>query len=188
MAGRPKTRAKKAAAAKKAPAKKSAKKAAKKKAASSIAPTFVTSYQELGKVLGVTRQTLNRWTKIDGAPKARSDGRHSISEWRNFMKSHDLSGKSHDMETLKARKLLAECEKRELENSIKRRQFVSLEEVRLAWSSNVGEALAIMRKRMVDEQPPILAAMDEPLEIREANNNLLIEISTILHNGGELTP
>jgi hypothetical protein len=182
MAGRPKTRAKKAAA-KKAPAKKTA-----KKKTAEVIPSFVTSYTELGKILGVSRQAINRWTKIEGAPKPRSDGRHSVSEWRNFMKSNDLNGRSHDLETLKARKLLAECENREMANAIKRREFVSLEAVRLAWNSHVGEALAIARKRLVDEQPPIVAGMDDPLEIRQINNDLLIEISSILHSGGELTP
>lgn len=187
VAGRPKTRAKKAAAARKAPAKKTAKKASKKKASSSAIPTFVTSYIELGKILGVTRQTLNRWTKIEGAPRPRSDGRHSVSEWRNFMKSNDLSGKSHDIDSLKARDLLAKCEEREFKNAIKRGEYVSVEEVRLAWSSLTAKALQQLEKALLDELPPILAGLD-PIEIRQRNEHQLNEVRRLIHNGEGLTP
>lgn len=182
MAGRPKTRAKKAAEAKTAPSRK----AAKGKTSSAI-PTFVTSYIELGRILGVTRQTLSKWAKIAGAPTSRSDGRHSVAQWRNFMTSNDLSGKSHDLDSLKARDLLVKCEEREFNLAKKRGEFVSLEEVRLAWSSYTAKAMQHLEKALLDELPPILAGK-EPIEIRTDIDRQLMEVRRILHKGEGLTP
>lgn len=202
MAGRPKTRAKREAAAKEAAAQKTTRKKAvsnndpdgkspknpaKKTADSSAIPSFVTSYTELGKFLGVTRQTINRWAKLDGAPKARSDGRHSIADWRKFMKTNDLSGKSHDLNDLKARDLLAKIEEREFKNAVKRGEYVSVEEVRLAWTSLTAKALQQLEKALLDELPPILAGL-EPIEIRKKNEDHLNEVRRTLHRGEGLTP
>jgi hypothetical protein len=194
---RKKTASKKAPS-KKAPAKKAASKAApsrvsrgrpakKKPEKSSAIPSFVTSYTELARFLGVSRQSLNRWTKLDGAPKPRSDGRHVIADWKTFMKSNDLSGKSHDLNDLKARDLLAKIEEREFKNAVKRGEYVSVEEVRLSWSSNTAKALQMLEKALCDELPPILAGL-EPIEIRQKNEQQLNEVRRLLHSGEGLTP
>lgn len=198
MAGRPKTRAKREAAAKAAAAEKLAKKtgvlrkaptrsSAKKKAESTAIPSYTTSYTELAKFLGVSRQSLNRWTKLDGAPKPKADGRHSISDWKSFMKTNDLSGKSHDLNDLKARDLLAKIEEREFKNAVKRGEYVSIEEVRLSWASCTAKALQMLEKALLDELPPILAGL-EPIEIRNKNEQQLNEVRRLLHSGGGLTP
>jgi hypothetical protein len=203
MAGRPKTRAKREAAEKAAASEKMHKKKAVSKQSSSkilsgrpakkphdknsAIPSFVTSYTELARFLGVSRQALNRWTKLDGSPQAKSDGRHSVSDWKSFMKTNDLSGKSHDLIDLKSRDLLAKCEEREFKNSVKRGEYVSIEEVRLAWSSCTAKALQMLEKALLDELPPILAGL-EPIQIRNKNEQQLNEVRRLLHSGGGLTP
>lgn len=147
----------------------------------------MSSYTELARFLGVSRQALNRWTKLDGAPTARSDGRHSIADWKAFMKSNDLSGKSHDLNDLKARDLLAKIEEREFKNAVKRGEYVSLAEVRESWSSLTSKALQQLEKALLDELPPILAGL-EPIEIRKKNEAQLNEVRRILHRGEGLTP
>jgi len=163
------------------------KKPVKKKAGPAAIPSFVTTYIELARFLGVSRQSLNRWKKISGSPNAKSDGRHSVKEWREFMKSQDLSGQSHDLDSLKARDLLAKIEEREFKNAVKRGEYVSVEEVRLAWSSLTAKALQQLEKALCDELPPILAGMD-PIEIRQKNEEQLNEVRRLLHNGEGLTP
>jgi len=147
----------------------------------------VNSYVELAKVLGVTRQTLHRWSKVDGSPTSSSDGRHSISEWRTFMASNDLSGRSHDIDSLKSRDLLAKCEERELKNAIRRGEFVSVEEVRTVWTSLISQSLQMLEKALLDELPPILAGK-EPIEIRNELEAALNEVRRLVHKGEGLTP
>lgn len=179
MAGHKKTKAKKVAVAEK--------KQPKKVVEKSGIPAFVASYIELGKIIGVTRQTLSRWSKIPEAPKPKSDGRHSVLEWRNFMKTNDLFGKSHDFESLRSRDLLAKIEEREFKNSIKRGEYVSVEEVRLAWSSLTAKAMQLLEKALLDEMPPLLAGK-EPLAIRIDLEKQMNEVRRILHKGEGLTP
>ena len=45
---------------------------------------------ELADILGVARQTINKWRKIKGSPKPYSNGKHSVSKWRDFVRKHDL--------------------------------------------------------------------------------------------------
>lgn len=176
---------KKKATKKKAAAKKSP---AKMAGSSDVIPRFVTSYTELAKVLGVSRKALYEWKKKDGAPEARSDGRHSISDWRKFMASNDLAGRSLDLETLKARKLQAEIDAKEFANEVKRGEYVRLSTVQEIWGSCVGDALTVIDKYLQDTMPPIWAGMDDPVEIRKRNEQVCIELREILHNGGDLTP
>ena len=109
--------------------------------------TTARNVTELASVLGVARQTLNRWRKLDGAPEPRPNGSHSVVEWRQFMAANDLEGTavSTDLEALKARKLLADIEDRELRTAVRKGEFVPLEQVRLDWMACVGKAREIGR-------------------------------------------
>lgn len=168
--------AKKKAVARKTPAKKMA------------SPRFAQSMTELASILGVSRKALYDWKKLDGSPVPRSDGRHSIAEWRKFMASNDLAGRSLDMETLKARKLQAEIDAREFDLAVKRGEYVRLSTVQEIWGSCIGDALTVFDKCLQDTMPPIWAGMDDPVEIRKKNEQVCIELREILHNGSDLTP
>ena len=85
------------------------------------APTTATNYVELAAILGITRQSINTWKKRKEAPKPAANGLHDVAAWREFMRRNELKGgepatpDAADIETsLKARKLLAEVEEREL--------------------------------------------------------------------------
>jgi hypothetical protein len=153
------------------------------------APTTATNYVELAAILGITRQSINTWKKRKDAPKPASNGLHDVAAWREFMRRNDLKGgepltpDAADIETsLKARKLLAEVEERELRLGIKRGDFVAVEEVRQAWTELVAQATSMLRKKFEQELPPILSGLDAT-GIQEEARHAIDEVLTILHEG-----
>jgi hypothetical protein len=153
------------------------------------APTTATNYVELSVILGVTRQSINTWKKRKDAPKPAANGLHDVAAWREFMRRNDLKGgepltpDAADIETsLKARKLLAEVEERELRLGIKRGDFVAVEEVRQAWTELVAQATSMLRKKFEQELPPILSGLDATA-IQEEARHAIDEVLTILHQG-----
>jgi len=148
-------------------------------------PTHVPNMVELAAVLGVSRQSLNQWKKRKDAPKPAANGLHEVAQWREFMKRHDLKGSTAvvDEETaLRARKLLAEVEERELKVAVRKGQYVSIEEVRLEWTSLVGKATALLRNKFENELPPILSGLDATA-IQEECRKAIDEVLRTLHQG-----
>ena len=91
---------------------------------------------ELAAVLGVSRRTLSTWQKIDGAPKALSNGLWPVADWREFVRMRGLNAGRVPVgneEALKARKLLAEVEEREMRIAVKKGEYVALTKVREEW-------------------------------------------------------
>ena len=153
------------------------------------APTTATNYVELAAILGITRQSANTWKKRKGAPKPAANGLHDVAAWREFMRRNELKGgdvtthDAADIETsLKARKLLAEVEERELRLGIKRGDFVAVEEVRQAWTELVAQAASMLRKKFEQELPPILLGLDAT-GVQEEARAAIDEVLTILHQG-----
>ena len=153
------------------------------------APATAASYVELAAILGVTRQSINNWKKRKDAPKPAANGTHDVAAWREFMRRNDLkggepvAGDAADIEaSLKARKLLAEVEERELRLGIKRGDFVAVEEVRQTWTEFVARATAMLRKKFEQELPPILSGLDAT-GIQEEARRAIDEVLTILHQG-----
>jgi transcriptional regulator with XRE-family HTH domain len=148
-------------------------------------PTHVPNMVELATVLGVSRQSLNQWKKRKDTPKPAANGLHEVAQWREFMKRHDLKGSTTvvDEETaLRARKLLAEVEERELKVAVRKGQYVSIEEVRLEWTSLVGKATALLRNKFENELPPILSGLDATA-IQEECRKAIDEVLSTLHQG-----
>ena len=153
------------------------------------APTTAASYVELAAILGISRQSVNAWKKRKDAPKPAANGLHDVAAWREFMRRNDLKGgeplaqDAADLETsLKARKLLAEVEERELRLGIRRGDFVAVEEVRQTWTEFVAQATAMLRKKFEQELPPILSGLDAT-GIQEEARRAIDEVLTILHQG-----
>ena len=154
---------------------------------SGAAPTNAASYVELAAILGITRQSLNNWKKRKDAPKPAANGMHDVAAWREFMRRNDLKGSEvaepGDIESsLKARKLLAEVEERELRLGIRRGDYVAVEEVRQAWTEFVAQATSMLRKKFEQELPPILSGLDAT-GIQEEARRAMDEVLTILHQG-----
>ena len=49
---------------------------------------FAKTIVELSEILGVSR-TIVRLRKLKGSPKPYSNGKHSVSKWRDFVRKHD---------------------------------------------------------------------------------------------------
>lgn len=151
--------------------------------------TTASNITELASILGVARQSINRWRKMENAPLPAANGSHSVIAWRQFMAANDLEGGTvpTDIEALKARKLLADIEDRELRIAVRKKEYVPLEQVRLEWTSQVGKARALLEARFLNELPPVLVGKGA-IAIRQEMNRVLTEVYQILHSGGECTP
>jgi hypothetical protein len=158
---------------------------------SSDAPPFSKDYAELAIVLGVSRQAVNSWKKFEDAPQPRTNGLHDVQAWREFMARRGLKGgdigPTDEQSRLKARKLLAEVEEREFRLSVRRGEFVAVEQVRREWTILVGRARALLEARLLNELPPVLSGKDAH-GIREELEKLVIEFYETLHAGGQCTP
>ncbi|MBN2069597.1 MAG: hypothetical protein JW739_08180 [Opitutales bacterium] len=147
--------------------------------------TIAKDVTELSSILGVSRQTLYQWKKMEDAPKANPNGSHSVVAWRQFVKTKGLNAGTkveNKFEALKARKLLAEIEERELKTAILKEEYVSLDLVRTVWTTNVGKAIALMRAKFENELPPILSGMDA-ISIQSECQAAIDEVCRAIHEG-----
>jgi phage terminase Nu1 subunit (DNA packaging protein) len=148
--------------------------------------TVAENYVELARLLGVSRRTLQNWRKRKDAPLPAANGFHEVAAWREFMRRHDLRGDvavSDEETALRARKLLAEVEERELRLAVKKGDFVSIGEVRETWTRLVGQAKDLLRNKFENELPPILSGLDATA-IQEECRRAIDEVLGVLHSGG----
>ena len=100
------------------------------------------------------------------------------------MKRNDLHGELavSDVETsLRARKLLADAEEKELRVAIKKHEYVSYDEVREVWNRNASKAKDMLRNKFEMELPPILSGLDATAiqaECQKAIDEVLTIMST----------
>lgn len=141
---------------------------------------------ELAERLGVTRRTIEGWQKLEGCPKAKANSTYVVAEWREFVRRKGLkdSGPPEMREdaALKARKLLAEVEGKELELAVKKGEFISVEVVREEWTRLVGEATDILRAKFENELPPVLSGMDAT-GIQAECRGAIDDVLKVLHEG-----
>ena len=154
-------------------------------AAGSVASgiTLAANYNELAEALGVTRQAIHSWRKLEGAPEANANGTHEVAAWREFVKQQGLKNDEDisDVESsLKARKLLAEVMEREFRLQVKQGEYVLLDEVYQSWMSLVAQARSLLESRLLNELPPILSGKDAH-GIRAELEVALQESFAILH-------
>jgi hypothetical protein len=96
-----------------------------------------------------------------GCPKPLSNGLWPVADWREFVRLRGLkAGKVPvgNEEALKARKLLAEVEERELRIAVKRGEYVPIHQVKSEWIGHVARATSILRAKFENELPPIFPA------------------------------
>ena len=150
------------------------------------ARTVAENYVELARILGVTRRSLQNWRKRKDAPKPAANGFHDVQAWREFMRKNGLEGElvASDEETrLRARKLLAEVEERELRVAVKKREYVAFSEVRETWTKLVSRAKDLLRNKFEMELPPILSGLDATA-IQEECRRAFDDVLSVLHTGG----
>jgi hypothetical protein len=150
------------------------------------ASTLASNYNELAEILGVSRQAIHSWKKFQDSPKPNANGTHEVAAWREFMSRRNLKGGgalAPDEESgLRARKLLAEVMEREHRLMVKQGEYVPLEEVRTRWAYHVGQAAALLRKRLENELPPVLSGLDA-VGIRKELSKAVDEFAALLHEG-----
>jgi len=145
--------------------------------------TLASNYNDLAEALGVTRQAIHSWRKLEGAPEANANGTHEVAAWREFVKQRGLKCDEDvsDVESsLKARKLLAEVLEREFRLQVKQGEYVLLDEVHQTWMSLVAQARSLLEARLLNELPPILSGKDAH-GIRAELEVTLQESFAILH-------
>ena len=132
-------------------------------AGSTESTAYAKTKVELAELLGVSRRTLSAWQRRKGAPKPLSNGMWSVADWREFVRINGLKGSTKPVvneEALKARKLLAEVEERELRIAIKKGEYVPLDKVREQWIGLVAQATSVLRAKFENELPPVLSGLD----------------------------
>ena len=150
-----------------------------------VGPAFAKNFVDLADILGVTRQSITTWKKREDAPTPAANGLHDVAAWREFMKQHDLKGgtPTTDLETaLRARKLLAEVEERELKVAVRKGLYVAIDEVRQEWTRIAGRVTSLLRNKFENELPPILSGLDAT-GIQEENRKAIDEVLTLLNQG-----
>lgn len=141
---------------------------------------YANTLVELAAVLGVSRRTLSTWQKMDGSPKALSNGLWPVADWREFVRMRGLNAGRVPVgneEALKARKLLAEVEERELRIAVKKGEYVPLTKVREEWIGLIAQATSILRAKFESELPPVLSGLDATgiqQECRKAIDEVLL--------------
>ena len=149
-------------------------------------PTHARNYVELAEILGVSRQALGQWRRRSDAPQPAANGLHEVEAWREFMRRHQLKGSespvTDEEASLKARKLLAEVEERELRLAVRRQLYVPLDQVKQEWTTRVGRAVSLLRNKLESELPPILSGLDAA-GIQEEIRKAIDEVLGILHEG-----
>ena len=152
-------------------------------AGSSESLAYAKTLVELSAVLGVTRRTLTTWQKMEGSPKPLSNGLWPVADWREFVRVRSLKAGKVPLgndEALKARKLLAEVEERELRIAVKKGEYVPLYQVRTEWIGLVAQATSILRAKFENELPPILSGLDSTGIQRECRK-AIDEVLRCLH-------
>ena len=149
-------------------------------------PTHARNYVELAGILGVSRQALGQWRRRSDAPQASANGLHEVEAWREFMRKHQLKGSegpvTDEEASLKARKLLAEVEERELRLAVRKELYVPLDQVKQEWTTRVGRAVSLLRNKFEQELPPILSGLDAT-GIQDECRKAIDEVLAILHEG-----
>lgn len=150
----------------------------------SKAKAWATDQVELADALGVDRKTVQRWKK-EGAPAAESDGRWSVTAWKEWMKAQGkVAGKVDNTPTktqLEAKRLLLQNEKLETEIGILRGEYTKNSEIELHIRSMVTEARKL-GEQMPSSLAPQLAGCTTP-EIEKRLRAWWDEYCTTLHTG-----
>lgn len=135
--------------------------------------TDAKNFEELADLLGVSVRTINRWRKLEGAPEAMPGGALPLIEWRQFIRERNLGGQvSPQSEALKARKLLAEIEDRELKVALKKGLYVLKAEVEAEWFRRFAVLKNLLYSKLTLEVPPLSTGKDA-VAIQQINQDAL---------------
>jgi len=170
-----------------------------KKNAFPLSSGLVANQVELAAQLGVTRRSVNTWSKLPGAPAARSNGKIDVEAWRKFVADSNLkAADTPDIASLKVRRLQIQCEEAEFDLACKRREFVPAAEMRRTITRGVvGIKARLLAIPTAHAQS--LAIEDDAVEVEQELRKAIFEALTELEKsewakclcpkcGAEVTP
>ena len=143
-------------------------------------PIYANSLAELAIVLDVARKTIDRWSKLPGAPRPKADGRHVVAAWRAFIKAHGLKGSdSPGMQALKERRLIAQCETIEHRLAVEKGKYLLADETEQALALYSAEQRGILRQKLENELPSELVGLDQ-IAIRAKMKSVVDAICAVM--------
>lgn len=103
---------------------------------------WVKSFRALEKVLPYSRESFRQWSKLEGAPKGRSDGKQNLTAWKKFIEEQGLGlalttppTPRREAELIKRYQI--QNERQALELGIRKRDYIHksevIQKVTLAW-------------------------------------------------------
>lgn len=108
---------------------------------------FAKNAVELADLLGVDRRSISRWRKTEGNPGVQPDGRYHVPAWRKF--KHSRQGEDGDglnQTQLKARQILLQNKKLEIQIAVLEREFMPVAEV-----ERIGGQLGTAIRKVVSQ-------------------------------------
>ena len=126
-------------------------------------PLQADSVSELAVILGIARQTLNRWKREHtDAPEPDHNGLHDVEAWRSFIASNDLNNSnrtasandSQETADWKEEKLRLECERINIGNAKLAGTLMEASEIEAGISALLGglrQALNNVPGRLADK-------------------------------------
>ena len=136
---------------------------------------------ELAELLGVSRKTIQRAMKLDGRPPTRPDGRLEVGPWREFLGREDLDETGGATPTeLKARNLLLQNERLELQIAVMRRDYIPAVDVE-KWGGEIGAAVRKVVAGIHRIAPSIvgLSVADAEVRLRDLEGEITEQLHTL---------
>lgn len=157
-------------------------------------PTFAKTYVELAEILGVARRTLQRWRRIEGAPKPSDRREHDVEAWRAFQtriggkgagnEADDLDDDLPAEPILRRRKLLLWCQERELALELRRGELIDAALVDENWSANVDHVADFLRANLDEKLAERLATLSAA-EIHGELSGVVDGLCKAMNGGGK---
>lgn len=119
---------------------------------------YVPSKVALATLFGVSRKSIDTWSKSPDAPKPKPNGKHDVGAWAKFIREEGLRGgdfgpvdefDDDSPEGLEKRKLRLQCEKIEAQIEIMREKWVPEEQL----AGSIAELVQVLVKAI--EQFPL---------------------------------
>ena len=140
---------------------------------------------ELAEILGIERKTIQRWLKLPNCPQARSDGRYSVVEFREWATKTGrkvIDDTTDDEKSrLEIRRLRTICERLDLELEVTKGTYTSNDEVTKSIFRMIGAA-----RKVLAAMPAQLAPQVVGLSIPEAEQRIREQVDNAmkqLHEG-----
>jgi len=134
---------------------------------------------ELADILGVERKTIQRWLKIKGCPQARSDGRYSIPDFREWASKTGRKIAEDDPDDernkLEVRRLRTICERLDLELEVARGNYTANDELAREVFRMVATA-----KKVLEQMPSTLAPQVVGMKVAEAEKRIKDQVDEVI--------